>query len=302
LQLEALRAAGLLTWPLGFRGVQPLTRAIATVFSSKNSAILELAPDSKLKLSLADDYWVKLLFRGYRYEPDVGGFLREILVHHDPFLIDCGANIGYWSVLGSAWSSQRVVGVEAQRSTFERLRENAGLNGGRFDCVNAAVWSHDDENLVIVTKNGLGASASSATQWRADIGRAGFHASIAKSMRLDTLCERYLPDRERPLVVKLDVEGSEIPALEGAERVLREREPLLVYEDHGSDSQCSVSEFVMNQLALDVYYCADPSAVLRMATLASIRAVKTNPRRGYNLFACSPTSLFSSTLQARARS
>jgi hypothetical protein len=110
-------------------------------------------------------------------------------------------------------------------------------------------------------------------------------------VKLDTVCDRYVSDGAQ-IVLKLDVEGAEVEALQGAAKLLLERCPLLVYEDHGKDPDSKVSEFVLGELGMNVYYCTDQSTIVRMRDVAAIRGVKKRTRRGYNFFACAPNSVF----------
>ena len=69
-----------------------------------------------------------------------------------PFL-DGSANLGYWSVVASNECDEpgRVVAVEPVPAIFERLRENARLNGDRFVCEQAALWSEPDVDLTMAS-------------------------------------------------------------------------------------------------------------------------------------------------------
>ena len=264
-------------------------------------AVLELSPGALLEVDLTDAYWVKLLMPGYVYEPEVGPMLRRVLVEHQPDFIDCGANIGYWSVLASAWTDGAVSAVEASAGSFERLVMNAWLNKSRFRCIHAAVWSTDGESLLIETDRELGHSAAAVSAPGSSGTSAKHHESVT-SASLDALCGLPTLDPERGLVIKLDVEGSEIAALHGAERTLHERDPLIVYEDHGADPSCRTSAFVLEELGYSVYYCALAGSPVRLPDVDSVERVKKLASRGYNFFACSSASRFASMLEARVDS
>src|SRR6266446_1618018 len=64
------------------------------------------------------------------YEPDVRAALLRFLKPDDTFL-DCGANIGYFSVLagGVVGSGGRVVAIEANPVTYRLLERNLKVNG-----------------------------------------------------------------------------------------------------------------------------------------------------------------------------
>ena len=88
-------------------------------------------------MRLRDGYWTKLLL-GQTYEPEFADLLARELVPDVAFL-DCGANIGYWSVLASTRWGAGVVAVEAAGDAYQQLVRNNILNGSRFTPLHGAV-------------------------------------------------------------------------------------------------------------------------------------------------------------------
>src|SRR5690606_10171467 len=82
------------------------------------------------------------------------------------------------------------------------------------------------------------------------------HSVTVPSVSIDALVQSIQPDANEALVIKLDVEGSEIQALQGALATIRSHDVLVAYECHGSDSDCSVSRYVMKTLGLAVFASA----------------------------------------------
>lgn len=148
-QLICLRAAGrVVGWS---RVMQWIVWVLGWLFDRNNGVTIELPCGGKLRLLLNDGYWISLISLGHEYEPEVGFLLRHLLGRRDAFFLDCGANIGYWSVVASGLTGPgRVIAVEAVPQIFDRLSRNAALNSGRFSCVLAAVWHRDDERLSLV--------------------------------------------------------------------------------------------------------------------------------------------------------
>jgi len=283
--------------PLRRRGLPKLANLIGShLFGAHNNAVIALDRYGRLRLSLRDGYWINLLFSDFQYETEVMVVLGRALTRRDVFFIDCGANIGYWSIVASSVISmpERVLAIEASPPVFERLCDNAALNDHRFKCLLAAAWSRDDEMLQIVSHDKRHAGSSVVSR-RGKQHEAGYRTDEVRSVTLDTICEKYVPE-EVEIILKLDVEGAEIAALQGAEKLLTERHPLLVYEDHGNDPDSTVSQVVLQELGMHVYYCTDRSSVIRMRDVAEIRRLKTNASRGYNFFACTPNSVFANSL------
>jgi FkbM family methyltransferase len=294
LQLFCLRVIGAVSHLAGNRGMQRFTWGLARhLFEPSNSAVLQLASGGRLRIRLGDGYWTRLLIPGYVYEPEIWCVLSRVLKEPDMFFLDCGANIGYWSVICSQFLPPgRIVAVEASPPNYAQLLENAKLNGDKFQAVWGALWDRDGENVVIVSHE-LRHAGSSITDRRDKIGVAGYKQHDVSTVTIDALCDRSIPEPNAKIVIKLDVEGAEIAALSGARKTLFQRQAMVLYEDHGQDRECRVSEFVMTQLGLDVCYFGENMQVRRMHTVADIRDLKVNSNVGYNFVAFSKGSSFS---------
>jgi FkbM family methyltransferase len=295
-QLLCLYAVGLLARSLRYRGFAKVAYALGTrVFDPRNNAVVALDSFGKLRLYLRDGYWIPLLFSDFRFEPEVEVVLAHVLARKDVFFLDCGANIGYWSLIASSTieAPDRVLGIEASPLMFERLSDTAGLNENRFRCLSAAVWSEDNATLEIVShdQRHAGSSVVNRTGKRRD---RGYRVDEVRSVTLDSIGEQYIEDGLQ-VVIKLDVEGAEIPALRGAEKLLLERRPLLIYEDHGNDPTSKVTQFVMRTLGMQVYH-VNGKSVVRINDIATINSMKTQATVGYNFVACSSESSFASAL------
>ena len=109
------------------RGLQRFAWELGRIAGPDASAVVAV-DGVRLRVYLSDGYWVHLLFFAGRYEPEIEAALRRVLRPGMPF-IDCGANIGYWSLLAAVRHQARVIAIEPARSSFERLSENVKLNG-----------------------------------------------------------------------------------------------------------------------------------------------------------------------------
>jgi hypothetical protein len=105
-----------------------------------------------------------------------------------------------------------------------------------------------------------------------------------RRVSLDGLLGSVL-DAQAPTVIKLDVEGVEIEAIEGAKTLLS-GDSLLICEDHGSDRAHGVSYHLMNEAALRLYIF-DPADChfVRVEGPAVLDRVKRYRWVGYNVFA-----------------
>jgi FkbM family methyltransferase len=293
LQLFCLRTAALLF--ARTRAMQWLVWLLGRFFDEKNGVTVQVPYGGKLRIFLNDGYWISLISSRHEYEPEVGFLLRHFLRGEDAVFLDCGANIGYWSVVASGLTGPgRVIAVEAASPIFDLLVRNAALNSNRFDCVLAAVWHRDGDSLSLVRHERRHAR-SSVVDLRDRIGEAEYSQERISSITLDTLCERQRVTSPC-LVIKLDVEGAELPALAGARLLTESRQVVVIYEDHGSDEQSRVSRHILTALRFNVYYCGPDFRVQRVETPEALERIKRERRVGYNLAACPPDSAFTRVL------
>ena len=140
-------------------------------------------------------------------------------------VFDIGAHSGLFALVAAeANPDASVVAFEPVAPVFDRLRENARLNGDRVRCVRAAV---SDREGVVSLFTPEGDSPLSASL------EAGFLVDHPKTVEevacvtLDRFVERegLVPD-----LVKIDVEGHEPGVLRGMTETLRRHRPPLVVE------------------------------------------------------------------------
>ena len=175
---------------LGARGAPTLLRYLSKTSLSKQVATVTLASGQAISFPAYDPYWARHLYAGVPYEPDVEAIFRRLAPGR--VLIDCGANIGYWSVRAKELGFDDAIAIEANQSLIPLLTRN---HKGKV--LHAAVHSIGGETLRL---EGEGAAAS--------LGQSG------KPVRSIALADLNV---SAPVLIKLDVEGAEIAAIEGAE-------------------------------------------------------------------------------------
>jgi Methyltransferase FkbM domain len=130
------------------------------------------------------------------YELELARHIREFCAPGST-CFDLGSESGFYALAFAQRGATRVLAVEADPATCERLPRNVAANPGLAPRIE-----------VSETRIGLEPS-------------------------LDGLA--YGPGGFVPGLVKMDVEGNEVAALRGAERLLAERKPHMVIETHSKD-------------------------------------------------------------------
>jgi len=156
--------------------------------------------------------------------------------------IDCGANIGVhaveWAIAMTGWGS--VVAIEAQERIYYALAGNIAIN----NCFNAiamhAAVSSETGIMKIPTPDYLAASSFGSLELRQraknefigqDIDYSDAAMTAIQKVTLDALS---LP---RVDLIKIDIEGMEVEALEGAQQIIANNRPILLVEQIKSDRE-----------------------------------------------------------------
>jgi FkbM family methyltransferase len=115
----------------------------------------------------------------------------------DPFIIDCGSNIGM-SILffKSLYPAATIVGFEADPYIFSFLEKNVNSYAlGNVTVINRAVWNAEDETLSFLAEGGAG-------------GRLEERSGESKYIDVKTARLKNYVTREVDFL-KLDIEGAE---------------------------------------------------------------------------------------------
>src|SRR5271170_7359836 len=154
--------------------------------------------------------------------------------------IDCGANIGVqtveWANSMTGWGS--VLAIEAQERIYYALAGNITIN----NCFNAVAVhgavSSESGVMQIPTPNYLVPSSFGSLELRQRQGNEFIGQPIdyenTVNVRKLTLDEFNLP---RVDFIKIDVEGMELEALEGAKRSITQSHPIMLIEKIKTDAE-----------------------------------------------------------------
>ena len=236
---------------------------------------IKLNADANFAFPYGDGYWSKLLDLSFSYENELELLFRNS-ADVDYTLLDCGANYGYWSVLVSSapYGSHKAIAIEPSSQNFAKLKNNAEINGNRFEAMKCAIGA------------GRGTARLSGTKHEAfsiagDAGDAGEEVPV---LALDDLLDEGKVSAGGKFLIKLDVEGVEIEAIKGGARLLQ-ADSVILCEEHGNDPHHTVSRYILEQTPLKLIVYDPHSNLLQTVTeLSILDRIKVSTNVGYNVF------------------
>ena len=141
------------------------------------------------------------------------------------FLIDCGCNYGFYSFYTASISNKNnVVSIEASSKTSKEFLKNLELNNFKnIYFINKAVSNEDNQELNF---------NESLNDWESSLSHDNFKlksVNKVQSIKIDTLAQSYNLD-EYILLIKLDIEGNEMNAIDGALNTIKKFSPIIIIE------------------------------------------------------------------------
>lgn len=201
-----------------------IMESIGSSLAGDNLVTARLVNGCQMNCDLRDHVQRQIYFLG-AYEP-ITSYLFTRLLHPGMIVIDGGANVGQFTLLASTGVGPhgQVHSFEPVPATFDRLRFHIRSNGLRNVHLNqAALWRQRERLTLSLPQemlDNLGAYS------------AGFECSRTEVEAPALTLDDYVAESElqRVDLVKLDVEGAELFALQGMEQVLDRHRPLLLVE------------------------------------------------------------------------
>lgn len=288
--VKLISAFGSISCNFNFKGFWHASNLIGKLADRNRLASAKLGSSSVFHFRLRDPYWNRLLSRKYQYEKEISDAFSILSKIDKVIFLDCGANYGYWSLLAAdkSVSFSHVYAIEASRLNYKYLSINNDANGGIINTINKAIYSISGEILSF--------SDDDSSHANSKIDKSGSDDGSVETISIDDIVEKY--DAELPVLIKLDVEGAEIDALIGAETTLQ-RQCCIIYEDHGSDQDSRVTEWILKNSDYSVYWIgSDCEKIIKINSTEQLSPIKTNKKVGYNFFALKENSVFHDALIA----
>jgi FkbM family methyltransferase len=254
---------------LSLRGAPTLLRLLDKIPAFHDAMATAPLGKNRMKFQAFDAYWCRYLWAGVPFEGDVAQVFRKLGT--GSILIDCGANIGYWSVRAPEFGFTHVVAVEANCELIPMLRNNLELNGVPSEVIHAAIYSRTGEQLFL---------DRTAAHAEGTLGEKGLPVT---SITIADIARRQ---RDTEILAKLDVEGAELAAIDGASGVDR---ITFVYEDFPREGMRVTEELLRR--GFKVFGVAPSGECRTIANVGEALAFNARfaiPRWPSNLVACRP--------------
>ena len=140
-------------------------------------------------------------------------------------LIDCGCNYGFYSFYTASLSKQNfVIAVEASPTTAKDFEKNLNLNKFNNIILKKLAISSIDNMTVPFNE--------SKNDWESSLTHNEFDKERVikiKTQKIDTILKNQKID-DYFLFIKLDIEGNELQAIEGAKNTIKKFNPIIIIE------------------------------------------------------------------------
>lgn len=207
------------------RGRGRIERLIERFYGNRSEPILcRTNTGEMMRVHPQDGGPDQYVWRSGVYEPSTSALLRRVLRPDDVFF-DIGAHVGYYTCLvGRRVPRGHVVALEPFEQSFERLNANISANDlQNVTTLRRAAWNRSDESIRLDGVPGEASPSMQATPAEGEVEGV----PTAETIAIDDLVEQV---QMQPTFIKMDIEGSEPLALEGAAETLTEHKPVLIVE------------------------------------------------------------------------
>jgi len=165
----------------------------------------------------------QLFWYGY-YEKPVALLLEEF-IKDDSTILDIGAHIGYFTLVAAQRAKNgKIYAFEPVTELFQKLQRNIDENGLlNAEALNYAVGDSEEDSLIhLSSPDNTGMSSLRPPE---------NYSGISETIRLITIDGWINQEKIATVdIVKLDVEGCELLALRGMEKLLLNQKPVLIVE------------------------------------------------------------------------
>jgi len=231
--LQKITRAGL-QWPVTRHRTWQLVNYLRRRYSQHVPSvelITQYEGGIRINTSLSSHIEAQIFWQGFQ-EADAGTIkaLKNHLVPNSVF-IDVGANVGTFTLVAAANACRGTVhAFEPSQYHFERLKRNIDLNGfSNVVTSRVGLWDAPSSSTLHVPLHDAGMSNTGAASMFASTDNP--ESSTDETIQLIRLDDYVAQNAlERIDIIKVDIEGAELPALRGAQETIRRFHPLVLME------------------------------------------------------------------------
>lgn len=173
-------------------------------------------------------------FSEFLTEKPLTGYIKQTSIEERDRVVDAGAYPGEFSIY-AAKNGAEVIALEPDPQNAEELRENIEINGlgDKIDVVEKGLWNQNTtKKMERDVQFGLGSKIK-------DGGKL-----VIELDTLDNICSDYGSID----FVKMDVEGAEMKALEGAEKIIEDAAPEFAIATYHTDQNGKKTCFQVEEI------------------------------------------------------
>jgi len=188
------------------------------------------------------------------------GFLLDLAdtVRRGMIVWDLGANVGAFAIAAAHRSGAKLIAIEPDPFLADLLQRSCAANPDLdIELVSMAVADKEGEAELAVSGRGRACNALTAGHLPHDHGVSRGHIRVPTTT-LDALLDRF----PAPDLLKIDIEGAEALALDGASRLLTDIRPIICIE-----VRRETKDEVEQRLAACGYRCEGGENLIAIPTL-----------------------------------
>ncbi|QHE59817.1 FkbM family methyltransferase [Rossellomorea vietnamensis] len=203
-----------------------IKRDIKSYEISQDEVIVTLMDNRKFSWNINDFYSLEKLVIDGTWEKEETIFLKNLIKPGD-IIFDIGANFGWYTTLFSIMTGTQgeVHSFEPLPSTFEELSLNVRVNSMNNVNLNRAALSNYNGYGNIFCNSNKGKLLASLKE---EIDSSGSYSHECEVITLDSYC--YNNNIHNISLIKMDIEGAELLALYGSNKVLSDFNSILMIE------------------------------------------------------------------------